>query len=97
MGTVHARNAARLERARLVAVASTRPERAAEAAAELGVRASTYGELLAAEDVDAVVVAARSIDHAVWAPSTPRATTAWSIDRAATMTASTSSAASSSS
>ena len=67
MGTVHARNAARLERARLVAVASTRPERAAEVAAELGVRASTYGELLAAEDVDAVVVAARSIDHAVWA------------------------------
>jgi scyllo-inositol 2-dehydrogenase (NAD+) len=67
MGTVHARNAARLDGARLVAVASTRPERAAEAAAELGVRASTYEGLLAAEDVDAVVVAARSIDHAVWA------------------------------
>jgi myo-inositol 2-dehydrogenase / D-chiro-inositol 1-dehydrogenase len=67
MGTVHARNAARLDGARLVAVASTRPERAAEAAAELGVRASTYEGLLAAEDVDAVIVAARSIDHAVWA------------------------------
>jgi myo-inositol 2-dehydrogenase/D-chiro-inositol 1-dehydrogenase len=67
MGTVHARNAARLEGARLVTVASTRSERAAEAAAELGVRGTTYEELLAAEDVDAVVVAARSIDHAAWA------------------------------
>jgi myo-inositol 2-dehydrogenase / D-chiro-inositol 1-dehydrogenase len=67
MGTVHARNAARLAGARLVRVASTRVERAAEAGAELGVRGTTYEELLAAEDVDAVVVAARSIDHAAWA------------------------------
>jgi myo-inositol 2-dehydrogenase / D-chiro-inositol 1-dehydrogenase len=65
MGSLHARNAARLRGARLVAVASTRPERAAAAAADLGVRGSTYEELLAAEDVDAVIVAARSIDHAV--------------------------------
>src|SRR5438876_5918443 len=64
MGTVHARNALRLAGARLVAVASTRPERAAEEAAELGVRASTYDDLFAADDVDAVVVAARSVDHA---------------------------------
>jgi myo-inositol 2-dehydrogenase / D-chiro-inositol 1-dehydrogenase len=64
MGLVHARNAAGLPGARLVAVASTRPERAAEAATELGVRASTYDELFAADDVDAVVVAARSVDHA---------------------------------
>jgi myo-inositol 2-dehydrogenase/D-chiro-inositol 1-dehydrogenase len=67
MGTVHARNAARLEGARLVRVASTRRERAAEAGAELGVPVTTYEELLAAENVDAVVVAARSIDHAAWA------------------------------
>ena len=64
MGSVHARNALELEGARLVAVASTRPERAAEEAAELGVRASTYDDLFAADDVDAVVVAARSVDHA---------------------------------
>ncbi|MGZ4291944.1 MAG: Gfo/Idh/MocA family oxidoreductase, partial [Gaiellaceae bacterium] len=66
MGTVHTQNALQLETAHLVAVASTRRERAAEAARELGVRALTYEELLAADDVDAVVVAARSIDHARW-------------------------------
>jgi predicted dehydrogenase len=64
MGSVHARNVLGLEGARLVAVASTRPERAAEAAAELGVRAAAYDELFGAEDVDAVVLAARSVDHA---------------------------------
>jgi predicted dehydrogenase len=64
MGLVHARNALRLEGAELVAVASTRTEQAARAAAELDVRAATYDELFAAGDVDAVVVAARSIDHA---------------------------------
>jgi predicted dehydrogenase len=64
MGTLHARNARGLAGAQLVAVASARPERAAEAAAALGVRASTYDELFAADDVDAVVLAARSIDHA---------------------------------
>jgi predicted dehydrogenase len=64
MGMVHARNAIGLDGAELVAVASTRADVADEAAAELGVRASSYEELFAAEDVDAVVVAARSIDHA---------------------------------
>ena len=64
MGTVHARNALGIPGARLVAVASTRPERVAEAATELGVRASSYDELFAEDDVDAVVLAARSIDHA---------------------------------
>jgi myo-inositol 2-dehydrogenase / D-chiro-inositol 1-dehydrogenase len=67
MGSLHARNALGLPGTRLVAVASTRSERAAEAAAELGVRASTYEELFAADDVDAVVLAARSIDHAAQA------------------------------
>jgi predicted dehydrogenase len=64
MGIVHARNALGLEGARLVAVASTRREVAAGAAAELGVRASSYEELFAADDVDAIVLAARSVDHA---------------------------------
>ena len=64
MGTVHARNALTLDGARLVAVASTRRERGEEVSRELGVRCSSYDELIAAEDVDAVVVAARSIDHA---------------------------------
>ena len=49
----------------LVAVASTRAEVAAsELRGELGVRAARYEELFAADDVDAVVLAARSIDHA---------------------------------
>jgi myo-inositol 2-dehydrogenase/D-chiro-inositol 1-dehydrogenase len=64
MGSLHARNVLEIPGAELVAVASTRPERAAEAAAELGVRAATYEELFAAGDVDAVVLAARSVDHA---------------------------------
>jgi predicted dehydrogenase len=64
MGLVHARNIPVLDGAQLVAVASTRPEQAAAAATELGVRGSTYEELFAADDVDAVVVAARSIEHA---------------------------------
>ena len=64
MGTVHAQNARGLEGVQLVAVASTRAEQAASAAARLGVRGCTYEELFAADDVDAVVLAARSIDHA---------------------------------
>ena len=60
MGIVHTRNAG----VDLVAVASTRPEQALSVAKELGVRASTYDELFAAPDIDAVVIAARSIDHA---------------------------------
>src|SRR5262245_45837764 len=63
MGRVHARNALGLDRARLVAVASTRAEQAAQAAHELGVRGCGYAELFAAVDVDAVVLAARSVDH----------------------------------
>jgi len=64
MGFVHARNTLETAGATLVAVASTRAERAHEAASELGVRAASYDELFAADDIDAVVVAARSIDHA---------------------------------
>jgi len=73
MGTVHARNALGLPAARLVAVASTRSEVTAAAAAELGVRGSSYEELFAADDVDAVVLAARSIDHAERAVTVLRA------------------------
>src|SRR6058998_3822590 len=64
MGLVHARNAAVIPGAELVAVAAARPGRADEVARELGVRALTYDELFAADDVEAVVLAARSIDHA---------------------------------
>jgi predicted dehydrogenase len=64
MGLVHARNAATLDAARLVAVAAARPGRAEEVAAALGVEGSTYEALIARDDVDAVVVAARSVDHA---------------------------------
>jgi len=64
MGRVHARNVLGLDGARLVAVASTRPDQAARTADELGVRGCDYQQLFAADDVDAVVLAARSIDHA---------------------------------
>jgi predicted dehydrogenase len=64
MGVVHARNALALEGVELVAVAAARSGRAEEVARELGVRACSYDELLAADDLDAVVVAARSVDHA---------------------------------
>jgi predicted dehydrogenase len=64
MGTVHARNALGLPGARLVAVAASRPGRAEEVGGELGVDACSYDELIARDDVEAVVVAARSVDHA---------------------------------
>jgi predicted dehydrogenase len=64
MGTVHAVNARSLSGARLVAVASSRVDRARDVASELGTRSCSYEELIAAEDVDAVIVATRSIDHA---------------------------------
>src|SRR5438094_2179882 len=64
MGVVHARNALALDGVELAAVAAARPGRAEEVAAELGVRGCTYDELFAADDVEAVVLAARSIDHA---------------------------------
>jgi predicted dehydrogenase len=64
MGVVHARNALELPGIRLVAVGAARPGRAEEVAGELGVEACTYEALLRRDDVEAVVVAARSIDHA---------------------------------
>jgi predicted dehydrogenase len=64
MGSLHARNARLLRGAELTAVASTRAARAGEVAARLGVRACTYDQLLAADDVDGIVLAARSVDHA---------------------------------
>jgi predicted dehydrogenase len=64
MGALHARNARRLPGAELVAVASTRKEQGLSVAGDLGVRACSYDELFAAADIDAVVLAARSIDHA---------------------------------
>jgi predicted dehydrogenase len=73
MGEVHARNLQGLAGVELVAVAAVRPGRAEEVASELGARAHTYDELLAADDVDAVVLAARSIDHAQHACAVLRA------------------------
>jgi myo-inositol 2-dehydrogenase/D-chiro-inositol 1-dehydrogenase len=73
MGTVHAANAQSSAGAKLVAVASTRPDRAAELASQLAVEPRSYEELIAADDIDAVVVAARSIDHAAVALDVLRA------------------------
>jgi predicted dehydrogenase len=73
MGVLHARNAARTTGAQLVAVASTRPAQSQAISAELGVRAATYAQLIAADDIDGVVVAARSVDHAAVAAEVLRA------------------------
>jgi myo-inositol 2-dehydrogenase/D-chiro-inositol 1-dehydrogenase len=63
MGTVHARNALAVEGGMLVAVASTRHDRGAEVARELGVRRCSYDDLFASDEIDAIIIAARSIDH----------------------------------
>jgi scyllo-inositol 2-dehydrogenase (NAD+) len=63
MGTLHAENAQRLPGAELVAVAAARAGRAEEVGKRLGVGHGTYSELFARDDVDAVVLAARSVDH----------------------------------
>ena len=63
MGTLHAENAQRLSGAELVAVAAAREGRAEEVGKRLGVPSSGYAELFARPDVDAVVLAARSLDH----------------------------------
>ena len=64
MGTLHARHVLDLPGAHLVGVAAARPGRGEQVASELRVEASTYDELIARTDVDAIVVAARSVDHA---------------------------------
>jgi myo-inositol 2-dehydrogenase / D-chiro-inositol 1-dehydrogenase len=63
MGTLHAENASRVPGAELVAVAAVRPDRAEEVGKRLGVAYCGYRELFARADVDAVVLAARSVDH----------------------------------
>jgi scyllo-inositol 2-dehydrogenase (NAD+) len=73
MGTLHAENAQRIARAELVAVAAARPGRAADVGRHLGVRACAYSEAFAADDVDAVVLAARSRDHGALALDALRA------------------------
>ena len=63
MGTLHAENVQRLSGVELVAVAAAREGRAEEVGRRLGVASSTYGELFAHDGVDAIVLAARSVDH----------------------------------
>jgi scyllo-inositol 2-dehydrogenase (NAD+) len=46
-----------------VAVAAARPGRAAEVGQKAAVRACRYSELFGSDDVDAIVLAARSVDH----------------------------------
>jgi scyllo-inositol 2-dehydrogenase (NAD+) len=66
IGLLHAQNVLALEGARLVAMASTGAGRAREFAAMVGddVRGVTHEELVSAPDVDAVVLATRSREHA---------------------------------
>ena len=63
MGTLHAQNARRLPDAELAAVAAAREGRAAEVGRALGVAHCSYAELFASDAIDAVVLAARSVDH----------------------------------
>jgi myo-inositol 2-dehydrogenase/D-chiro-inositol 1-dehydrogenase len=66
MGLVHLRNSLALPAAEVVALASHRPDVARSVAMRVGedLRACSYAELFASHDVDAVVIASRSIDHA---------------------------------
>lgn len=66
MGQVHLQNALAIDGVEVVAVAAARDGQAQRVANELapGARACGYEELFAADDVDGVVLAARSIDHA---------------------------------
>src|SRR5207249_1490264 len=61
--SVHAENARRLSGVELVAVAAAREGRAEEVGRRLGVADSSYAELFARDDVDGIVLAARSVDH----------------------------------
>ena len=65
MGTVHAENAQRAPGVELVAVAAARPKAAPRnwVAARSASRYCSYAELFASDEVDAVVLAARSVDH----------------------------------
>jgi myo-inositol 2-dehydrogenase/D-chiro-inositol 1-dehydrogenase len=63
MGTLHAENAQRLPGAELVGVAAARDGRAEEVGRRLGVAFCGYAELFSCSDIDAVVLAARSVDH----------------------------------
>ncbi len=67
MGVIHARNVCAAEGMRLVAVAVARRERGRRIAGELAggeTRVVSYERLFTADDVDAVVIATRTTDHA---------------------------------
>jgi predicted dehydrogenase len=64
IGERHARNAAASGAVELVGVASLHSDAARQLALELDCRACSPGELLAANDIEAIVVASRTSDHA---------------------------------
>jgi predicted dehydrogenase len=64
IGARHARNAAAGGAVELVALASLHGDAAGRLAVELGCAACDPGELLAREDIDAILVASRTSDHA---------------------------------
>ncbi len=63
MGTLHAENAQRVPGVELVAVAAAREGRAEEVGRRLKVDYCGYTQLFARDDIDAIVLAARSVDH----------------------------------
>jgi scyllo-inositol 2-dehydrogenase (NAD+) len=67
IGVRHARNAAASEAVELVALASLHGDAAQQLAVELDCRACDPGELLAREDIEAILVASRTSDHAAHA------------------------------
>jgi myo-inositol 2-dehydrogenase / D-chiro-inositol 1-dehydrogenase len=64
IGERHARNAAASDEVELVALTSLHGDAAEGLAAELGSRAASASELLAATDIEAILVASRTADHA---------------------------------
>jgi predicted dehydrogenase len=67
MGVIHARNVRAVEGMRLVALGAARLERGTRIAGELAggeIPVVSYERLFAADDIDAVVIATRTTDHA---------------------------------
>ena len=75
IGLMHAANVLATDECELAALASSRPHRAGEAARSLptAVAVSTYDEVFARPDVDAVIVTSRTPDHPAHAAAALRA------------------------
>ena len=73
IGKVHARSALQNARCRVTAVADAQPEAAAALAEEAGARAQLADEIIAAPDIDAVIICSPTDTHADYIEAAARA------------------------